>query len=226
MTAVSSKPYGFIYKTILPGGRFYIGQHKIISQKTLDPNYFGSGVIIRDYIKSKGKKFLSREILCFGFSLSEMNKLESEFITEELLNDPMCINLDKGGRNKYTRYTEVNQKISKSMASLRKSRGNSWGSLKGENNNFSKKWLLISPDGTQYNIVGCIKEFCESHGISANTMKAAIRAGWIPKRGKCSGWIGYDLTTGRGTTRATMNQGEAIRGVNNPYYGGKKRNSI
>jgi len=26
-----ARPYGFIYKTILPDGRYYIGQHKIIS---------------------------------------------------------------------------------------------------------------------------------------------------------------------------------------------------
>lgn len=50
--------YGFIYKTTLPDGRYYIGQHKIISKKNL-----GSGVIIKDYIKSKGRDGIEREIL-------------------------------------------------------------------------------------------------------------------------------------------------------------------
>lgn len=66
-----NNPYGFIYKTILPDSKFYIGQHKIISMKTLDPYYFGSGVIIKDYIKSKGKAALVREIIAFGYSWNE-----------------------------------------------------------------------------------------------------------------------------------------------------------
>lgn len=70
--------YGFIYKTILPDGRFYIGQHKIISQITLDPTYFGSGVIIKDYIKSKGTEGLNRNILEFGKTFEEMNLLEKK----------------------------------------------------------------------------------------------------------------------------------------------------
>jgi len=73
----TSDYYGFIYKTILPDGRYYIGQHKIINQKTLDSNYWGSGVIIKDYIKSKGTVELRREILVFGYNHDEMNFLEN-----------------------------------------------------------------------------------------------------------------------------------------------------
>lgn len=224
--SIPNKAYGFIYKTILPDGRFYIGQHKIISHNTLDPLYFGSGVIIKDYLKSKGKENLVREILDFGFSWEEMNLLEAKYITESTLNDPLCINLDKGGRNNYTRFDEVINKISNTMKDVRKLKKNSWRSRKGPENNKSKHWKLISPNNEVFEFHGSIDEFCKSKNISSNTMKAAIRGGWIPKRGKCAGWQGFDLDTGKGTVRETLNQGEAIKGINNPSHKAKLKRKI
>jgi hypothetical protein len=224
MTMIQQKsnkiPYGFLYKTILPDGRFYIGQHKIVSQKTLDPYYFGSGVIIRDYIKSKTAHDLKREILVFGYSFDEMNLLESIYVTEEILNDPLCINLDKGGKNKFSRYDLVKDKISESMKKVRAS-NKDWKTRKGPENNKSKNWKLISPQGEIFEFCGNINDFCREKNISANTMKAAIRGGWIPKRGVCAGWLGFDLDTGNGTTRETKNYGEAIMGTNNPSHKAK-----
>lgn len=224
--SIANKAYGFIYKTILPDGKFYIGQHKIISHNTLDPLYFGSGVIIKDYLKSKGKENLVREILDFGFSWKEMNLLEAKYITESTLNDPLCINLDKGGRNNYTRFDEVINKISNTMKDVRKLKKDSWRSRKGPENNKSKHWKLISPNNEVFEFHGSIDEFCKSKNISSNTMKAAIRGGWIPKRGKCAGWQGFDLDTGKGTVRETLNQGEAIKGINNPSHKAKLKRKI
>lgn len=224
--SIANKAYGFIYKTILPDGRFYIGQHKIISHNTLDPLYFGSGIIIKDYLKSKGKENLVREILDFGFSWEEMNFLEAKYITESTLNDPLCINLDKGGRNNYTRFDEVINKISNTMKDVRKLKKDSWRSRKGPENNKSKHWKLISPNNEVFEFHGSIDEFCKSKNISSNTMKAAIRGGWIPKRGKCAGWQGFDLDTGKGTVRETLNQGEAIKGINNPSHKAKLKRKI
>lgn len=221
-----SKPYGFIYKTILPDGRFYIGQHKIISMNTLDPSYFGSGVIIKDYIKSKGKDELTREIIAFGYSWDEMNLLESIYLTEEILKNPLCINLDKGGRNKFSRFKEVNTRISETMKAVRLNRQFSWGSRKGSDNNKSKHWRLISPAGEIFEFHGSIDEFCKDKQISSNTMKKAIREGWIPKRGVCAGWLGFDLDTGNGTIRNTLNHGDAITGVNNPSHKAKIKRKI
>lgn len=216
-----NNPYGFIYKTTLPDGRFYVGQHKIISQKTLDPTYFGSGVVIRDYIKSKGKTNLSREILEFGYTWEQMNLLEAKHLTEEILKDPMCINLDNGGRNKFTRYDEVNKRISSTMKQVRRTKKDTWGSRKGPMNNKTKHWKLISPTGEVFEFHGSIDDFCKNKRISSNTMKAAIRFRWIPKRGKCAGWQGFDLDTGNGTIRETLNHGNAISGINNPSHKAK-----
>ena len=75
------KHYGFIYLTIdLKNGKGYIGQHKIYNQKTLDPQYIGSGRIIKDIKKKYGIKRFHRQILCFCESKEELNEKEIEYI--------------------------------------------------------------------------------------------------------------------------------------------------
>lgn len=222
MMKQSDNPYGFIYKTILPDNRYYIGQHKIISNNTLDPTYFGSGVIIRDYLKSKGKIGLRREILDYGFSYDEMNSLEGQHVTEEILNDPLNINLDKGGRNKFTRYKDVKKRIGKGISRARSENPENWPTRTGSDNNKSIKWKLISPDGTEYIFYGGLGKFCKTQSISGNTMSKAYREGWIPKRGTCAGWKLFDLTSEKGTHRDTLNHGETHSGLNNPHNKGKK----
>lgn len=217
-----NKSYGFIYRTTLPDGRYYIGQHKIINHSTLDETYFGSGRVIRDYITSRGKEKLVREILEFYNSHDEGNLVESKYITEETLNDPLCINLDLGGRSVFSRYKEVNSRIGETVSKLRQENPERWTSLKGADNNLAKEWKLISPEGEEFFIKGTLNEFCESKGISANTIKTAVRQGWIPKRGKCAGWKAFDLTTGNSTYRDTLNHGESHSGNNNPWYKNKK----
>ena len=108
--------------------------------------------------------------------------------------------------------------IGSTMARRREERKDNWGSVKGEKNNKTKHWKLISPTNVEFVFHGSINDFCNSRGISADTMKKAIREGWIPKRGSCAGWQGFDLDTGRGTVRDTLNHGEARRGVNNPSH--------
>jgi hypothetical protein len=216
-----TKPYGFIYESILPDGRFYRGQHKIISQNTLDPTYFGSGVIIKDYIKSKGRDGLRRKILTYGFSFEEMNELENQYITEEILLNPLCINLDRGGKNKFSRWPEINERIGETMAKRRAENPENWPTRKGKENNKSINWKLISPIGEEFIFCGGLNTFCQSKNISANTIKKAVSEGWIPKRGICAGWQAFNLDNGKGTTRDTLNHGESHSGMNNPWYKNK-----
>lgn len=217
-----NNPYGFIYKTTLPDGRYYIGQHKIISQITLDPMYFGSGVIIKDYIKSKGSKKLVRNILEFGYSWKQMNDLERKYVTEKVLEDPLNINLDKGGRHLYTRYDEVKKRIGKTMSLKRKANPGNWPSRKGEKNNKSVNWKLISPKGEEFIFCGGLNVFCKDKGISVNTIKKAVQEGWIPRRGVCAGWQAFNLDEGKGTYRDTFNHGIHHSGLNNPWHKGNK----
>ncbi len=213
-----NKPYGFIYKTILPDGRYYIGQHKIISIQTLDKTYFGSGVIIKDYIKSKGSAELVRIILEFGYSHDELNLLETKYITEDIIKDPLNINLDFGGRNKFSRYKEVNQRIGKTISNIRKLHPEKWPVRKAEDNNKSVNWKLISPAGEIFVFCGGLESFCREHGLSVHTIKAAIKEGWIPRRGSCAGWQAFNLDLNIGTSRDVLNYGEARSGLNNPMH--------
>lgn len=55
---------GIIYKTTcLITGKIYIGQHKIFSEKTLDPWYIGSGPTLLKAIEKYGRENFKREIL-------------------------------------------------------------------------------------------------------------------------------------------------------------------
>lgn len=45
---MSDKLYGYIYKTILPDGRYYIGQS---NGNVIRKYYYGSGIYINKYMK-------------------------------------------------------------------------------------------------------------------------------------------------------------------------------
>jgi hypothetical protein len=220
----TNKPYGFIYKTVLPDGRYYIRQHKIISHKTLDPTYFGSGIVIRDYLKSKGSTGVMREILEFGYSFDEMNLLENRYVTQDVVDDPKNINLDISGRSKFTRYPDVNRRIDETISKKRKEEPHLWKSKKKIRTSQPTNWKIISPESKEFVFLGYLDDFCAEKGISVNTMEKAIKEGWIPKRGICSGWQAFNLDTGKGTFRHTLNHGASHSKENNPYYK-NKRNS-
>lgn len=89
------KKYHFIYKTTcLITKRYYLGMH---STDNLNDGYIGSGTIISRSIKKYGKENHSIEILEHLFDRISLKKREYELITEEIINDPMCMNLALGG---------------------------------------------------------------------------------------------------------------------------------
>lgn len=87
--------YHFIYKTTnIKNGKYYIGMH---STSNLDDGYIGSGNRIRRAIRKHGKENFKFEVLEFFDCRELLAQREKELITEELLRDPMCMNLKKGG---------------------------------------------------------------------------------------------------------------------------------
>ena len=89
------KKYHFIYKTTnLKNGKFYVGMH---STNKLDDGYFGSGYKLRRSINKHGKKNFKLEILEFLPDMSSLKKREKELVNDDLLKDPMCMNLVFGG---------------------------------------------------------------------------------------------------------------------------------
>ena len=91
----SQKKYHFIYKTTnLKNGKFYVGMH---STNKLNDGYLGSGKRLRYSIKKYGKENFKIEYLEFFDTHNELRDRERQLVNEELLKDPMCINLAIGG---------------------------------------------------------------------------------------------------------------------------------
>jgi hypothetical protein len=81
--------YHFVYKTTHPNGRYYIGRH---TTENINDGYLGSGVWVGGI---KNKSLLTREILSYAESSSELKMLEESKIKEHC-DDPMCMNRGQG----------------------------------------------------------------------------------------------------------------------------------
>lgn len=89
------KKYHFIYKTTcLITGKFYVGMH---SADNLEDGYLGSGKILGYSIGKHGRENHQRVILEFSSSREELKQREKEIVNEELLAQPLNINLKYGG---------------------------------------------------------------------------------------------------------------------------------
>lgn len=87
--------YHYIYKTTcLINEKFYIGMH---STDNLEDNYIGSGKRLWLSIRKYGKENFSIEILEYFPDRNSLKKREIEIVNEELLKNPLCMNLKLGG---------------------------------------------------------------------------------------------------------------------------------
>ena len=90
------KEFNYFYKTTnLINGKFYYGVH---ASKSLDDKYLGSGKMILRAIKKYGRKNFQKEILQEFEDFPSALKFESQFITEEILHNPLCYNINPGGK--------------------------------------------------------------------------------------------------------------------------------
>jgi len=89
----------FIYRTTcITTGRFYIGMH---STKDIDDGYVGSGKFLKRSISKYGINNHTFTILEFCDTREELCEREKCYITVNLLNDKMCMNLTLGGHGSY-----------------------------------------------------------------------------------------------------------------------------
>jgi len=89
------KKYHYIYKTTnLKNSKFYVGMH---STDNLNDGYLGSGTRLRRSIRRNGIQNFKIEFLEFFDNRTDLANREKELVNEELLKDPMCINLKPGG---------------------------------------------------------------------------------------------------------------------------------
>lgn len=121
--------YGYVYKTILPDGRFYIGQKK---SDIVMESYYGSGVIIdkwfRKYIGEPSSNCprelaeqhcVIREILGYRQDYFTLNAMEQAYIMDAKAYDQFgeCLNIHVGGTypDRYSSPEEIGAKISAAL---------------------------------------------------------------------------------------------------------------
>lgn len=89
------KKYHYIYRTTnIINGKYYIGIH---TTDNLNDGYIGSGKKLWYSINKYGKENFKCEILEILPDRSSLIEREKEMVNEELLDDPMCMNLTVGG---------------------------------------------------------------------------------------------------------------------------------
>jgi len=94
--ARKEKKYNYIYKTTnLKNGKFYVGMH---STDNLNDGYLGSGDRLRRSIRRNGKDNFKLEFLEFLSNRYSLSLREKELVNDDLLKDPMCMNLSLGGQ--------------------------------------------------------------------------------------------------------------------------------
>ena len=117
------RKYHFIYKTTCSvNGKYYYGMH---STDDLEDGYVGSGTMLWHSIKKHGRENFKLEILEFCSDRESLKQREAELITEEMLNDPMCMNLTLGGEGGWdtvNKNTEVRKIRSHNMTKQNKTR--------------------------------------------------------------------------------------------------------
>jgi hypothetical protein len=93
--ARKEKKYHYIYKiTCLKNNRYYIGMH---STDNLEDGYMGGGKRIKNSVRRYGKNCHIKEIIEFLENREILAKREKDIINEELIKDPLCLNLCTGG---------------------------------------------------------------------------------------------------------------------------------
>lgn len=117
------RKYHYIYKTACKiTNKYYIGMH---STDNLEDGYIGSGKRLWHSINKHGKDNHEVEILEFLPTRKELKEREAQIVNEELLNDPMCMNLTLGGYGSWD-YLNLNSELQRK---------------KGAKGNEKMKWL-------------------------------------------------------------------------------------
>ena len=133
--------YHYIYKTTNNvNGKFYYGMH---STSNLEDGYIGSGTLLSKAVRKYGKDNFSIEILEYCETRENLRIREAELITQEILNDPMCMNIRLGGNNgsgtsglthsKKRKFKHLSESHKKKVSESCKGRNGKWV-RKSENN--------------------------------------------------------------------------------------------
>lgn len=96
------RKHHIIYKTTcLITGRYYVGMH---STDDLADGYLGSGKRLWQSIKKHGEAQHRREVIEHLPSREALRLREAQLVDEQLLQDPLCMNLALGGGHGWEQY--------------------------------------------------------------------------------------------------------------------------
>lgn len=140
------KKYHFIYKTTNTiNEKFYIGMH---STDNIDDGYIGSGKRLWYSINYHGKENFNFEIIEFLPDRNSLKEKEKLVINEELLKNPLCMNLKIGGDGgSFYYYTDaIRKKIGSTNSIKQKGEKNSQHGTKWINNGFENKKIKKTDD--------------------------------------------------------------------------------
>ena len=99
-----------LYKiTNTVNGRYYLGVH---STYKIDDYYMGSGKLLKADIKKYGKDKFTKQVLFIFDEIDHMLHMESQLVTEEVIQDPNSYNIRMGGCGYFGRLMKY-QRVSK-----------------------------------------------------------------------------------------------------------------
>lgn len=135
--------YHFLYRTTNTiTGKFYIGAH---STNDINDTYLGSGLVLNRSITKYGALNHIREIIMFVHDARELYDIEKLIVDEELLNNPMCMNLKLGGKGGW----DYAHKIGHSAESRQKiGSKNAVHQIGSGNSQYGLRWAWVWKMGT------------------------------------------------------------------------------
>lgn len=189
--------YHILYKTTNKlTKKYYIGIH---SSKVLDDEYLGSGLVLGHSIKKYGRENHVREILELLKTREDLLKRETEVVIEELLKDPLCLNLALGGCGEW-KYVNLNKIRSSGFKGKRHSIKNKQHFQKCAQERFNDpvkveefkksfigkkrqstaaEMILISPEGKEIKLDVGFEYFCKQNNLPFTIMRAWVNRGKI-----------------------------------------------
>jgi len=108
--------FHYVYKTVRKStGEYYIGVHSTTNK---DDRYVGSGFRIKRLVAKYGKSDFERIILCECSTREEAFAVEQLLVTEDLLQDPLCLNLTTGGKGNAGHSPGLSEKAKLELSAL------------------------------------------------------------------------------------------------------------
>jgi hypothetical protein len=183
----------YIYKiTNKINGKWYIGKHS-----GGDPNYMGSGKLLKLAYKKYGQENFEKVILETCSSEEELNIKEIEWINNtNALTDPACYNLVEGGtggdRSKFIPYDKIDYSNYKCKSIT------DWYQLltpeqKAEKHartadRRARDWYVSRVDDPTETLVHNIAKWCKEHGVGTSFVSESNTPGHHLFQKQSNGW--------------------------------------